>query len=508
MQNVFLHAKISLFSRLSCFLLLITPFSALPPLGADLASAPVNQSLNRLASFAELIASSSATILATGHDLEASRNSAMQQKMGFRPLLRVDEGSSKSSNRNYNTLTGIDEDYTTKRKGSTVSLQQRTPIGTARLDFERSRTEYTTAQASFFSSAYMTLETGLLRRDSRMLTLEKQISRSGWLTEKERFDSVLLDTLMSGCNMLLDRLLAEQNLLFRERNLIFYQKMLEEANVKLENGLGSELDRKQAEMRLTMAETDLEQSRLSLEEADRQIGVLLASSTWNHDLASFTPGELAAAVPPEFSPEALTDVALKKRPDIRMIRVQLETQKKSVSLAREKAKPNVSSSLRWGRQGRATDQEMARDMRDKSWDVLIGYETTLGPRPEKLEKRAEQERLNALEDRFGLSCDAARKAVIDKADRLKFQLKNLADLKQSKALSAEILEGQRLNFQLGKVSLLDLLKYQSDFEASCLAEIQGETALVRYWLQLQYEIGQLTEYLRVSSSSAGKKFTH
>jgi outer membrane protein TolC len=55
-----------------------------------------------------------------------------------------------------------------------------------------------------------------------------------------------------------------------------------------------------------------------------------------------------------------------------------------------------------------------------------------------------------------------------------------------------------LNFQLGKISLLDLTRYQQEFNNASLAVVQGESRLMMSWLDLLYESGTLASYLQVN----------
>jgi len=59
------------------------------------------------------------------------------------------------------------------------------------------------------------------------------------------------------------------------------------------------------------------------------------------------------------------------------------------------------------------------------------------------------------------------------------------------------LEGQRLNFQLGKTSLLDLSRYQEDHQQACLSVIRAEAELVLSWLNLLAETGTLVTRFRL-----------
>jgi outer membrane protein TolC len=452
-----------------------------------------------LRAFTRELVAGNRTIQGLRHDGEIARQQRGKSKTTFEPVLSISESSAKSANRVYDTTTGIDTDYTTRRRGTDLSLRQKTFLGTGRLDLTDAKTDYTSAQTSYFSAAYLALETELLRRPWTTHALDRKMIRGRYAVETERIRSVLHDTLMNALKLLIDRLIARENQQFKSRNVGFYQKMVEEATVKLENGLGSELDLKQAQMRRTVAETDLEESRLALDERDRLIGLTLGTPDWNRDLASFSSAAIASLVPEQLDLSEVLQKGASQRPDLTLLRLQRDQQQTAVRLTREQAKPNVAATVRWGRQGRATDQGMARDMRDKSWDVSVAYTTPLGPQAERFDARIEQERLQSLRVHLTQGEEAARKAITEVFHRLRFHRRNLVSLRQSQDLAAAVLEGQRLNFQLGKTSLIDLMKYQSDFEASCLAVIRGEAQLAENWLTLLYEIGELPEHLDIDS---------
>jgi outer membrane protein TolC len=113
----------------------------------------------------------------------------------------------------------------------------------------------------------------------------------------------------------------------------------------------------------------------------------------------------------------------------------------------------------------------------------------------------QKETLKAFEARLAQKRDEIKIAVSQAFERLMFYRKNLDSLKASEKLAAEVLEGQRLNFQLGKISLLDLTRYQQDFNNASIAVVQGESRLIMSWLELLFETGILAGYLEVKQSS-------
>jgi outer membrane protein TolC len=478
-----------------CFLGWQLALTAVPATAQHLELTPETPAgVRSLVEFATLIKEQSRRIIQEKHDLQAVRHMSQQTRSRFQPTVAVRQDSSKSANRTYNPITGIEEDYSTRRRTSGLSVSQNTFLGTTRLDAERSITEFTSNDPMFFSQMYVSLERDLLRDHGRMNLLELDISRGQVDIQREQLRSAGLDVLMIGLGALIERLIAAGNHAFKLRNLEFYRKMLEEAQVKLENGLGSELDLKQAQMRLTLAETDVQEGVLTLSQADRQLGLSLGDPEWNRELASFPVSDISILVPEEIDIKTLHADGLLDRPDLRLSRLRLHQQEQTCRLAGQKAREDLSAAFRWGRQGRSVDQDMAQDMNDKSWNVAVGWSTTLGRRPEVSARRAEQEKLRSVRVQNDEAIDIAAQKIGDRHEALLFQRKNLADLRQSRVLSADILEGHRLNFQLGKTTMLDLLRYQSDFEASELAVIRAEASLVRSWFQLLYETGKLTDY--------------
>lgn len=473
----------------------------LPADSGKISSEALDIGRGALASFAEALLAGNRTILASRHDRTAAHFDLGKRLTGYRPTISVSEGKSNSANRTFNSLTGVDEDYSTQRTGSTVTIGNRTPLGTARLQLEQSQTTYSKTTAQYFQSAYLSLETGLLQRDERIQRLERRVAYGRYRSEQARADSILLDTLSDAFGGLLDRMVVEGNVQFRERNLDFYRKMVEEAQVKFESGLGSELDLKQARMRLTLAETEVQETRLNLDEADRRLGLLLGNPSWDRGLASISARVLAALVPDELREQEIASRCRELRPDLRMLAQERAIAENALKLAKEQAKPDVTMNGSWGRQGRANSSSFAREMRDRSWNVSVTYSTAIGTRPERYELQAQRERFDALLLRHTQTDESARRQIKQDCERIAFQRKNLSDLRDSLHLSAEILAGQRLNFQLGKISLLDLWRYQNDFESSSLSVIRAEAGLARSWLDLLYHAGELAAVFGVGNDA-------
>lgn len=455
-----------------------------------------------LAKFAEDLASNAHSIRAGTHDLEAALLEKQRRRTAFDPKINVSEFSSKSANRSYNSLTGLEEDYTSRRSGTTMAISQYTPLGTAQIMGEKSDTRFSGTATMYFESLYFGMNLGLFRRDYKLLSLEKRQADSLYSIEQARIESILLDSLIEGLIALFDRVVAAQNVSFKEKNLTFYKTMVEEAKVKLENGLGSELDFKQAQMRLSIAETALEESVLALDDIDRRIGIITGSPDWDRNYANFEPGTLTEAIPFEFDIDDSYNRAVTFRPDIKLLKAQHLLQKQTLALAKEKSKPDIKASLSWGRQGRSMDSGVAADKPDKSWDVMLTWSTNIGRNPEKLDRNIENQRLKALSIRLNQSLESARQNLQSAIARIVFHRKNLSDLKQAADLSSEVLEGQKMNFQLGRTSLLDLTRYQSDFEEACLSVIRAEASLITAWLKFLYETGELAPKFNLKSSNA------
>jgi outer membrane protein TolC len=445
-----------------------------------------------LADFAGRVLAGNREVRASRHEVSLAEQRARRSRADRQPVLSMGEFSGKTANRNYNALTGIDEDYTTRRRGTEVGVAQRTFLGRVGLDVERAKTDFATAQTSYFESMYLSLDRGLTRRDDRLLKLERGIEKLGPAAERARWEVTRLDRLFEGFRVVFETITATKNQAFRQRSLDFYRTLTEEADVKLQHRIGSELDLKQARLRLSQAETGLEESRLVAEEAQRRLELVLGDASAPGDLASVSLAVLASLVPDRLASDSLQEVGERCRPDLCLFAVQEASQARAVRLARERSRPDVRARARWGRQGRGSDPDVAREMRDKSWDVTLSLQTTLGgPRPERIDRRLEVERLAALRLRIQQGRQAARHAITQAGDRLDFHRANLAERRAAAQLSAEVLEGQRLNFQLGKVSLLDLTRYQADHEEASLAVIRAEASLMTAWLGVLYETGTL-----------------
>lgn len=460
--------------------------------------------LESLRNFARLVVSNNRMIKVLTHDL--NRASLQKQKglSDFNPNLSFEYGSSKSENSTYNSITGIEEDYNTRRRHQSSSVSEKTPLGDLSLDYSLSKTEYTNSQASYFKSMYMGIQTGLLRRDYKINALERRLSFVGYDLERAQADSVLLDVLMNSFDSLFNEIIAARNSSLKRHNLEFYSTLVEEAQIKLKNGMGSELDLKQAKMRYNQADTTRKESELRVLAFDRDIGVILANKNWDKSIASFSLQNLVESVPKSIEPNKLVEIAKANRPDMRVIRSQYKLQKAAYDISCEKNKPNLNVRVRWGKQGRGASQSLASDLRDKNWDVVLSWTTKIGGRTEKIDYYLEKEKIRALKIKVEQKEAEVEKLVLKAIDDLEFYIKDLSSLRASEQLSAEVLEGQKLNFKLGKVSLLDLSRYQQDFDNASLAVVKGEVQLIKSWLGLMYQTGTLSDYFGIKSTKRSK----
>ncbi len=447
-----------------------------------------------LKKFAEQIISGNRSLLAAGHELETARLARHKALEAFSPQMNFSSEASKDANSSYNSVTGLEEDYSTRRRGTSAGIAQRTPLGQLSYEYSSTRTEYTNSQSSYFRSLYLSLQSGLLRNDARVDALDRRLAHADYEIGEAQADSVLLDVLLAAFQSLFNRMVAERNQEIKRQNLKFYASLVEEAEIKLKNGIGSELDLKQASMRLQQAETGNAETGLSLQETDRRLAAQLGNINWSREIASFPLEPVLKSIPASYTLEKLEEEAFRNRPDYRIFLSQYKAQKAAFEKARQLSRPDLSARARWGRQGRGASQNDAADMNDKSWDVAIMYSTSFGPDGAKIDFTAQRERLRAFEARLAQKRDDIRLAVTDAMQRLDFHRRNLALLQASMQLATEVLEGQQLNFQLGKISLLDLTRYQQEYDNASLSLVQGETQLILEWLRLQYETGKLADF--------------
>ncbi len=457
-----------------------------------------------LKKFASQIVSGNRSLLAAAHDLESSMFARQRSLEAFSPQFYYSSDASKAANRSYNPITGLEEDYSTRRRGSGAGISQRTPLGKLSYDYTNSKTEYTSLQTSYFQSLYLGIQSGLLRNDARVDALERRMAHAEYEVSEAQNDSVLLDVLHGSFQSLFNRMVVARSQLVKQQNLSFYGSLVEEAEVKLKNGIGSELDLKQASMRRQQAETGNSETELSLQETDRRLAAQLGNLAWNREIASFSFDPVIKCIPASFSPEILEETAMKNRPDYRVFLSQYKLQKAAFERARQLSRPDLTARARWGKQGRGSSEDLAAEMPDKSWDVSLIYSVSFGPDGNKLDFSGQRERLRAFEARLQQKRDDIRLALADALERLEFHRSNLALLKDSEKLSAEVLEGQQLNFQLGKISLLDLTRYQQEFDNASLAVIQGEARLILEWLRLHYETGTLASFSGITRSRSLK----
>ncbi len=451
------------------------------------------EALRAVKKFAEKVLNGNRGILNLDSQQTIAELKKRKSLNAFSPDFSLNYDGSKSANRSYNSITGLEEDYSTRRRSNTASLNQKTVFGDLGLNYSGSKTEFTSSQASYFESMFLSLQTGILRRNFRINKLERRLAHLTFKIETARNDAVLMDVLLEGFQGLFNRILSEKNAFQKKENLDFYATLVEEAKIKLKNGMGSELDLKQSDMRLNQALTGQEETTLQLKEYDRRLKLLFGEEKWDSELASFSLDLIVDAIPEELDPKKMIKTAFEKRPDFIAATNETKLQETALNIGKENKKPDLSAVLSWGKQGRSTQKSLASDMRDKNWNLAIVYNTKIGPDNQKIDFRIERERLKNLRRNLKQKEEEIKVAIIRGIDNLIFFRKNLESLKASSRLSSEVLEGQRLNFQLGRISLLDLSRYQQEADSAKIAVVNGETQLIMSWLRLKYETGELLE---------------
>jgi outer membrane protein TolC len=482
----------------SFFLLLLLIFASFSLNSfAEETTAPIDS----LVDFALKVVEGNRNLLSAAHDLEIAMLEKHKAMAAFSPQFSHSYDRSKSANKSFNPISGVEEDYSTRTAGNSSSISQRTPLGQIGYDYSVSKTEYTSSRTSYFNSLYLSWQAGLFRNDARLNSLERRIIHTGYDISLAQNDALLLDVLQNSVKSLFDRTLVSRNEGLKKDNLGFYATLVEEAEVKLKNGLGSELDLKQASMRYAQAETEHEETILSLRDQDRNLKLKLGQVKWEPESVALDLNGIIKAIPEKLSLETLLDNAYKNRPDYRMIESRYKLRKAAFDRARMLSRPDVSARLRWGQQGRGFEKSAAEAMSDKSWNVSVTWTTSFGPESEKIDFTIEKERLQSFAESLEQKKDDVEVAVTSALERLEFDRKNLASLQASFKLSQEVLEGQRLNFQLGRISLLDLTRYQQDYNNASLAVARGESRLILSWIDLLYETGTLAQYLGADNIS-------
>lgn len=194
---------------LFCLLLSLTPLAAQENASS---SSPLTR-------FAQAVVAGNRNLLAAAHELESSMLDKHKALAAFSPEFSYQLERSKSSNSSFNSITGVEEDYSTRRNGISTGISQRTPLGNLGYSLSQSKTEYTTSQTSYFSSLYLSWQAGLLRNDARLNALERRMIHANYDIAIAQTDSLLLDVLLSSLQSLLNRIITARNENLRRQNL-------------------------------------------------------------------------------------------------------------------------------------------------------------------------------------------------------------------------------------------------------------------------------------------------
>jgi adhesin transport system outer membrane protein len=259
-------------------------------------------------------------------------------------------------------------------------------------------------------------------------------------------------------------------------------------------GLGSDVD--QAQARLSLARSALEQRR----------GDLRAARARYIEIVGEPPDDLVRPPAPAYqvpaSPEAAINVALESNPSIRISAANHQARRRDVKAANAPFFPRLDIEA-FGSINNNQDGALGPDS-DFNARMRMRYNVLNGLGDLAAKRRARHQATAALGD------DNETRRQIREDVRVAYQAlvtarERLAHLTAHAEAQARVLQGYRGQFELGRRSLLDLLDAQNELFQARLSFNDGDYRELLSHYELMFSMGQLLGHLNVGVAAINER---
>lgn len=285
--------------------------------------------------------------------------------------------------------------------------------------------------------------------------------------------------------------IAEDNV--AEHEVIFSQiKDLAEAG----RGLGSDVD--QAEARLALARSALEQRR----------GDLRTSRARYTEIVGEAPEDLARPADPQYQEPETMDAAiaeaLENNPAIRITTANIEARRKEIKTITARFYPRLDIEV-FGSHNRNQDGVSGPDT-DFNTRLRMRYNILNGLGDLAAKRRVREETAAATED------DNERRRQVREEVRVAYQelvtaTERLPYLVDTAQAQGRVLAGYKAQFELGRRSLLDLLDAQNELFQARLGLNDGDYRVMLAHYELMFTMGNLLQNLNIAVSAINERET-
>ncbi len=405
---------------------------------------------------------------------QIAKDSIITAKSGFETQLSVTGSTGK------NTGPGTSSRTSDLRVGVSQKLYTGTTVSaSSRLDRSSSDPAFSTLNPAYDADLTLSVRQPLLSGFGLGVN-RAGIERAqiGFLRANLDFKSTVLDVIQATENAYYNLAFAREQLVVRNFSFALANKLFDEAKIRRDTGVATNLDVLQAEVGVANARRNVILAEQSVK--DRQDGLLALIGQFELESALGTVrfSEVGEAIPLYASSYQL---ATQNQPDFLSSRAAIDQLKLDLKLAKDAAKPDLTVGAALGLSGtNGSGRDAFNDALDRqshSWQVDFAFNYPWGRPSDRARERQslatlnrEQVRLRQIEQSIELQVRSAVRSVETNLESVK-----IATLASN--LSQKQYELEKARFDAGESTSRRVLEAQDDLETARVSELQAKVSL-------------------------------
>ena len=379
-----------------------------------------------------------------------------------------------------NSSSGTDSKTSNLRVGVTQEFYTGTTLSaSSRLDRSSSDPAFSTLNPAYDADLTLSVRQSLLRGYGTAVNRAGiQRAEIGLLRANLDFKAQVLNVIQDTENAYYNLVYAREQLVVRNFSLALANKLFDEAKIRRDTGVATDLDVLQAEVGVANARRGVILAVQTVK--DRQDGLLALIGQFELDatLGTVRFREVTDATPVFASSYQM---AKQNQPDYLSSQAAIDQVKLDHQLAQDAAKPDLSVGAALGMSGTNGSGSDAigdaLDRQDHSWQVDFAFNYPWGQKSDKARERQslaslsrEQTRLRLIEQNIELQVRSAVRSVETNLESVK-----IATLASN--LSQRQYELEKAKFDAGLSTSRRVLEAQDDLETARVNELQAKATL-------------------------------
>lgn len=395
-------------------------------------------------------------------------------KGGYQPQLSVTGATGESSS------PGSDSRSSNVRVGVTQELYTGTTLSaSSRLDRSSSDPAFSSLNPAYDADLTLSARQSLLRgfgTEVNRASLNR--ARIGLDRANLDYKATALDVIQDTENAYYNLAFAREQLAVRNFSFALANRLYEEAKVRREVGVATDLDVLQAEVGVANARRNVILAEQSVKDRQDALLALIGQFQLDEALGSVRFAEVSEATPVFASSYQL---AKQNQPDYLSSQAAIEQLKLDLKIAKDDSKPDLTVGAALGLSGTNGSGKDAfgdaLDRQNHSWQVDFAFNYPWGQTSGKARYRQslaglsrEQVRLKQIEQNIELQVRSAVRSVETNLESVK-----IATL--AAKLSEQQYQLENAKFQAGQSTSRRVLEAQNDLETARVNELQAKVSL-------------------------------